>query len=153
MGSFFLSLTNIIPLSLHFSESGFKIQWVDDTHALGIFSSLSTGRVTWFMFNGTMELLRSLIIHSAPALTCVELVCQGQSWFVVMFFPHASNLKGFSSWRSWNSVVGVEMLLCQSSRFVTGLDGHQGTSCIESDSCCVSSNESVLLLQVYSSFN
>ncbi|NXI41087.1 R3HC1 protein, partial [Galbula dea] len=25
-----------------FQESGFKIQWVDDTHALGIFSSLST---------------------------------------------------------------------------------------------------------------
>lgn len=24
-----------------FHESGFKIQWVDDTHALGIFSSLS----------------------------------------------------------------------------------------------------------------
>jgi len=38
-------LINITLLSFHFSESGFKIQWVDDTHALGIFSSLSAGSV------------------------------------------------------------------------------------------------------------
>lgn len=45
-GFFSFLLMNIILLSFHFSESGFKIQWVDDTHALGIFSSLSTGSVT-----------------------------------------------------------------------------------------------------------
>ncbi|NWU40121.1 R3HC1 protein, partial [Hylia prasina] len=40
-GSWIWSL--ILGLALGFGfESGFKIQWVDDTHALGIFSSLST---------------------------------------------------------------------------------------------------------------
>lgn len=42
--AFFSLLVNILLLSFHFSESGFKIQWVDDTHALGIFSSLSAGK-------------------------------------------------------------------------------------------------------------
>ena len=50
---------NVILLSFHFSESGFKIQWVDDTHALGIFSSLSAGSVTRFVavIEGPAELL------------------------------------------------------------------------------------------------
>ncbi|NXP80326.1 R3HC1 protein, partial [Ramphastos sulfuratus] len=33
---------HLLEVFSDFHESGFKIQWVDDTHALGIFSSLST---------------------------------------------------------------------------------------------------------------
>ncbi|KAM6234964.1 R3H and coiled-coil domain-containing protein 1 [Porphyrio hochstetteri] len=37
-----LKTENILEIFSDFHESGFKIQWVDDTHALGIFSSVST---------------------------------------------------------------------------------------------------------------
>ncbi|NXA04908.1 R3HC1 protein, partial [Sapayoa aenigma] len=37
-----LKTEDLLELFSDFHESGFKIQWVDDTHALGIFSSLST---------------------------------------------------------------------------------------------------------------
>ncbi|NWI52823.1 R3HC1 protein, partial [Calyptomena viridis] len=37
-----LKTEDLLEMFLDFHESGFKIQWVDDTHALGIFSSLST---------------------------------------------------------------------------------------------------------------
>ncbi|NXL32501.1 R3HC1 protein, partial [Glaucidium brasilianum] len=36
-----LKTENLLEVFSDFHESGFKIQWVDDTHALGIFSSLS----------------------------------------------------------------------------------------------------------------
>uniref|UniRef100_A0A8D0ESC7 R3H domain and coiled-coil containing 1 n=1 Tax=Strix occidentalis caurina TaxID=311401 RepID=A0A8D0ESC7_STROC len=36
-----LKTENLLEAFSDFHESGFKIQWVDDTHALGIFSSLS----------------------------------------------------------------------------------------------------------------
>ncbi|NXV82299.1 R3HC1 protein, partial [Atlantisia rogersi] len=36
-----LKTENILEVFSDFQESGFKIQWVDDTHALGIFSSFS----------------------------------------------------------------------------------------------------------------
>ncbi|NWT28554.1 R3HC1 protein, partial [Cardinalis cardinalis] len=38
-----LRTEDLLEMFSDFHESGFKIQWVDDTHALGIFSSLSTG--------------------------------------------------------------------------------------------------------------
>ncbi|NXP65814.1 R3HC1 protein, partial [Chloropsis cyanopogon] len=37
-----LKTEDLMEMFSDFHESGFKIQWVDDTHALGIFSSLST---------------------------------------------------------------------------------------------------------------
>ncbi|NXK69396.1 R3HC1 protein, partial [Sylvietta virens] len=37
-----LKTEDLLEIFSDFHESGFKIQWVDDTHALGIFSSLST---------------------------------------------------------------------------------------------------------------
>ncbi|XP_041280769.1 R3H and coiled-coil domain-containing protein 1 [Onychostruthus taczanowskii] len=37
-----LKTEDLMGMFSDFHESGFKIQWVDDTHALGIFSSLST---------------------------------------------------------------------------------------------------------------
>ncbi|XP_030820153.1 R3H and coiled-coil domain-containing protein 1 [Camarhynchus parvulus] len=37
-----LKTEDLLGMFSDFHESGFKIQWVDDTHALGIFSSLST---------------------------------------------------------------------------------------------------------------
>ncbi|XP_010287921.1 PREDICTED: R3H and coiled-coil domain-containing protein 1 [Phaethon lepturus] len=37
-----LKTEHLLEVFSDFHESGFKIQWVDDTHALGIFSSLST---------------------------------------------------------------------------------------------------------------
>ncbi|NXL78574.1 R3HC1 protein, partial [Leptocoma aspasia] len=37
-----LKTEDLMEIFSDFHESGFKIQWVDDTHALGIFSSLST---------------------------------------------------------------------------------------------------------------
>lgn len=37
-----LKTDDLLAMFADFHESGFKIQWVDDTHALGIFSSLST---------------------------------------------------------------------------------------------------------------
>ncbi|NXQ20363.1 R3HC1 protein, partial [Peucedramus taeniatus] len=37
-----LKTEDLMEIFADFHESGFKIQWVDDTHALGIFSSLST---------------------------------------------------------------------------------------------------------------
>nr|XP_009942906.1 PREDICTED: R3H and coiled-coil domain-containing protein 1 [Opisthocomus hoazin] len=37
-----LKTENLLEVFSDFHESGFKIQWVDDTHALGIFSSLSS---------------------------------------------------------------------------------------------------------------
>ncbi|NXK82340.1 R3HC1 protein, partial [Amazona guildingii] len=37
-----LKTEDLVDMFSDFHESGFKIQWVDDTHALGIFSSLST---------------------------------------------------------------------------------------------------------------
>ncbi|NWZ93396.1 R3HC1 protein, partial [Nesospiza acunhae] len=37
-----LKTEDLLEMFSDFHESGFKIQWVDDTHALGIFSSLST---------------------------------------------------------------------------------------------------------------
>ncbi|NWI97247.1 R3HC1 protein, partial [Pitta sordida] len=37
-----LKTEDIVEMFSDFHESGFKLQWVDDTHALGIFSSLST---------------------------------------------------------------------------------------------------------------
>ncbi|NWT62341.1 R3HC1 protein, partial [Erythrocercus mccallii] len=37
-----LKTEDLVEIFSDFHESGFKIQWVDDTHALGIFSSLST---------------------------------------------------------------------------------------------------------------
>ncbi|KGL92574.1 R3H and coiled-coil domain-containing protein 1, partial [Charadrius vociferus] len=37
-----LKTENLLEVFSDFHESGFKIQWVDDTHALGIFSSPST---------------------------------------------------------------------------------------------------------------
>ncbi|NWZ40163.1 R3HC1 protein, partial [Brachypodius atriceps] len=37
-----LKTEDLLGIFADFHESGFKIQWVDDTHALGIFSSLST---------------------------------------------------------------------------------------------------------------
>ncbi|XP_066062526.1 R3H and coiled-coil domain-containing protein 1-like [Chamaea fasciata] len=37
-----LKTEDLVEIFADFHESGFKIQWVDDTHALGIFSSLST---------------------------------------------------------------------------------------------------------------
>ncbi|XP_057276812.1 R3H and coiled-coil domain-containing protein 1 [Pezoporus wallicus] len=37
-----LKTEDLVEMFSDFHESGFKIQWVDDTHALGIFSSLST---------------------------------------------------------------------------------------------------------------
>ncbi|XP_049686505.1 R3H and coiled-coil domain-containing protein 1 isoform X2 [Accipiter gentilis] len=37
-----LKTEHLLEAFSDFHESGFKIQWVDDTHALGIFSSLST---------------------------------------------------------------------------------------------------------------
>ncbi|NXL42364.1 R3HC1 protein, partial [Podilymbus podiceps] len=37
-----LKTEQLLEVFSDFQESGFKIQWVDDTHALGIFSSLST---------------------------------------------------------------------------------------------------------------
>ncbi|NXH90441.1 R3HC1 protein, partial [Edolisoma coerulescens] len=37
-----LKTEDLMGIFSDFHESGFKIQWVDDTHALGIFSSLST---------------------------------------------------------------------------------------------------------------
>ncbi|NWV76725.1 R3HC1 protein, partial [Dasyornis broadbenti] len=37
-----LKTEDLMEVFADFHESGFKIQWVDDTHALGIFSSLST---------------------------------------------------------------------------------------------------------------
>ncbi|NXX63647.1 R3HC1 protein, partial [Scopus umbretta] len=37
-----LKTEDLFEVFSDFHESGFKIQWVDDTHALGIFSSLST---------------------------------------------------------------------------------------------------------------
>ncbi|KFQ58861.1 R3H and coiled-coil domain-containing protein 1, partial [Pelecanus crispus] len=37
-----LKTEDLLEAFSDFHESGFKIQWVDDTHALGIFSSLST---------------------------------------------------------------------------------------------------------------
>ncbi|XP_066423333.1 R3H and coiled-coil domain-containing protein 1 [Molothrus aeneus] len=37
-----LSTEDLLEMFSDFHESGFKIQWVDDTHALGIFSSPST---------------------------------------------------------------------------------------------------------------
>ncbi|NXW77434.1 R3HC1 protein, partial [Hirundo rustica] len=36
-----LKTEDLVEMFADFHESGFKIQWVDDTHALGIFSSLS----------------------------------------------------------------------------------------------------------------
>ncbi|XP_057244711.1 R3H and coiled-coil domain-containing protein 1-like, partial [Malurus melanocephalus] len=38
-----LKTEDLMEMFLDFHESGFKLQWVDGTHALGIFSSLSTG--------------------------------------------------------------------------------------------------------------
>ncbi|NXM76124.1 R3HC1 protein, partial [Serilophus lunatus] len=38
-----LKTEDLLEMFSDFHESGFKIQWVDDTHALGIFSSPSTG--------------------------------------------------------------------------------------------------------------
>ncbi|NXS82306.1 R3HC1 protein, partial [Erpornis zantholeuca] len=38
-----LKTEDLMEIFSDFHESGFKIQWVDDTHALGIFSSLSSG--------------------------------------------------------------------------------------------------------------
>uniref|UniRef100_A0A8B9Q6A4 R3H domain and coiled-coil containing 1 n=1 Tax=Apteryx owenii TaxID=8824 RepID=A0A8B9Q6A4_APTOW len=37
-----LKTEHLLEMFSEFHESGFKIQWVDDTHALGIFSSLAT---------------------------------------------------------------------------------------------------------------
>ncbi|NXE43574.1 R3HC1 protein, partial [Ptilorrhoa leucosticta] len=37
-----LKTEDLMEMFSDFHESGFKLQWVDDTHALGIFSSLST---------------------------------------------------------------------------------------------------------------
>ncbi|NXJ24787.1 R3HC1 protein, partial [Dicrurus megarhynchus] len=37
-----LKTEDLMEIFADFHESGFKLQWVDDTHALGIFSSLST---------------------------------------------------------------------------------------------------------------
>lgn len=66
---------NIILLSFHFSESGFKIQWVDDTHALGIFSSLSTGSVTRLAAATEGPAGVPLLSHSDPVLTRWFAVC------------------------------------------------------------------------------
>ncbi|NXE28528.1 R3HC1 protein, partial [Ardeotis kori] len=41
-----LKTEDLLEMFVDFHESGFKIQWVDDTHALGIFSSPSAGSVT-----------------------------------------------------------------------------------------------------------
>ncbi|NWY70588.1 R3HC1 protein, partial [Erithacus rubecula] len=45
-----LRTEDLMGIFSDFHESGFKIQWVDDTHALGIFSSLSTG-----IWGGTVD--------------------------------------------------------------------------------------------------
>ncbi|XP_060643292.2 R3H and coiled-coil domain-containing protein 1 [Anolis sagrei] len=37
-----LKTEHLLEVFAEFQESGFKLQWVDDTHALGIFSSLAT---------------------------------------------------------------------------------------------------------------
>uniref|UniRef100_A0A8C5TDI0 R3H domain and coiled-coil containing 1 n=1 Tax=Malurus cyaneus samueli TaxID=2593467 RepID=A0A8C5TDI0_9PASS len=42
-----LKTEDLMEMFLDFHESGFKLQWVDGTHALGIFSSLSTGILGW----------------------------------------------------------------------------------------------------------
>lgn len=43
--------------------------------------------------------------------------------------------------------LGVEILLCESSRFLIALDNNWGTFCVRSDSRCVAGQESVSALR------
>ena len=107
-------LINITLLSFHFSESGFKIQWVDDTHALGIFSSLSAGSVagsvavTEGCVAGSVAVMEGFSALAAwpcadagvcnvrlPSRALGPSSCQGQLWFITSSLLHASDLKGF----------------------------------------------------------
>lgn len=134
-------------LSLYFSESGFKIQWVDDTHALGIFSSPSTGTVPWFVVGPTR---------------CGGFLCSGDPG--LMHWVHRSHTqlvpeavgvhhgllpleRLFRLGKLAFPWLGVETLLCESSRFLIALDRKWGTFCVRSGSRCVAGQESVPALR------
>lgn len=44
-----MCVTFMVELSLYFRDE-FRMKWVDDTHALGIFSSTSLGKVIFLMW-------------------------------------------------------------------------------------------------------
>lgn len=71
---------------LHCSESGFKIQWVDDTHALGIFSSLSAGGELWGSWARVL-LPHTLLLCTSNLSICKAcsvgaLLCK-MNWFLI----------------------------------------------------------------------
>lgn len=88
----------------HCSESGFKIQWVDDTHALGIFSSLSAGGELWGSWCCVCR-TRVLLPHTLLLCTSNLSICKACS---------------------------VVALLCKTNRFLIGLGNYHGICCIES---------------------